>query len=216
MFRLRSISNYCCKKFSKQLINRYNFSTVNSDGTDTVKALRNLESLNCLANLCLVQSSSASVLDELKPGLPRQSYSIAPFVNVSDCLASLVNLGVDLSHIELKFKDVAQFLITANFEQDIKPRLLLLHQFGISDGDLAHILTKSPSIFVTPVDDMETRVSYLKSKEFSCDAILRIICKAPDILTQSTMATDFHLGYLQREFGLTGTKELLQNCDYTA
>ena len=48
------------------------------------------------------------------------------------------------------------------------------------------------------------RVAYFKSKAFDSEAIARIIAKAPPMLSYTVKQIDTQLGYLQKEFKLTG------------
>ena len=179
----------------------------NESITKTVKALCNIDSTDTYGLIKQrdnLFANSSSNVNNIKPIYPTSTFSLAPFINSSACLINLVKLGVDISNIETKYKEVAEYLIQANFETDIKPRLLLLHQFGVKDDELKIILSKNPNIFKTDICDMQTRLRYFESKNFEPNVIARILSKAPDVLTQSTAITDSHLGYLQKEFKLTG------------
>jgi len=144
----------------------------------------------------------------IAPALPKKSFSLAAYVNESETLRSLVLLGVNLSKIEEKDISLAEQLVKLDFEHDIKPVLLFLHQCDVKECDIGECITRNPHLLCEPIDDMEVRVNYLKSKRFSKEAIAVIVSNAPGVLTATTKETDAQLGYLQQDFMLSG------NCDF--
>ena len=140
----------------------------------------------------------------LMPSIPKKSFSLAPYVNKSETLSNLVKLGVDLSIIETNV-DVANYIVKADFDRDIRPYLMLLHDCGVPDAVLGELITKNPNILLEPLDDLQVRINYFKSKKFSLESVARLISKAPTLLTTATKQIDSHLGFLQKEFALTGS-----------
>jgi len=140
----------------------------------------------------------------IAPALPKKSFSLAAYVNESETLRNLVMLGVNLSKIEEKDIGLAEQLVKVDFEHDVKPILLFLHECGVKDCDIGECITRNPHLLCEPIDDMEVRVNYLESKKFSKKSIAVIVFKAPGVLTATTKETDTQLGYLQQEFMLSG------------
>jgi len=139
----------------------------------------------------------------ITPALPSRSFNLAPYVNESETLRCLVDLGVDLSKVE-KNPDVAGYILKMDLQKDVKPYLLFLRTVGIPDDQLGQFITKNPGIFQQDLDHLQVRINYLASKKFSIDAVSRIITKAPDVLSMTTKDLDKQLGYYQKEFKLTG------------
>lgn len=141
-------------------------------------------------------------LDEVGPALPK-SFNLAAFVNKSETLQQLVQLGVDLSKCDKK-KLVPPMLLQLNFEVDVKPRIQFLTSIGVPADRLGYLLTKNPFLLKEPLDDLQVRVNYLLSKKFSREAIARIASNAPFFLMFSTQRMDRRLGFFQKTFELTG------------
>lgn len=146
--------------------------------------------------------SDASV----KPALPKKSFNLAAYVGESETLTNLVKLGVDLTKIELDAETSSQ-LVKLNFEADVQPYLAFLHRNGVLDADVGVCLTRNPKIFLVPLDDLETRINYLKSKKFDEESIGRILSKFPQLFSLPTKQIDGRLGFLQKEFKLSGKNE---------
>ena len=142
-------------------------------------------------------------LQHVRPTLQKKSRNLAAYINDSTVLSNLVKLGVNLSAVE-KNVDIATHLVKADYDRDIAPYLLFLHNVGVVDSDISGFLTKNPSIFLESLENLQIRIDYLQSKKFSNEAIARIVTKAPTLLSTSVKAVDAQLGYLQKEFHLTG------------
>ncbi|ESO06722.1 hypothetical protein HELRODRAFT_64786 [Helobdella robusta] len=152
-----------------------------------------------------------NILEELKnkdsilfkPSIPTKSTSLATYVNHSLTLQNLIRLGVDLTKVEYNL-DIAEYLVKSDFKKDIQPYILFLHDHKVPATELAGIFTKNPKIFIEPLENLQLRIDYLKSKMFPDESIVRIITKVPSVLTTSTLVTDKQLGFLQEKFKLTG------------
>jgi len=142
-------------------------------------------------------------LSSCTPALPVRSFNLAAYVNESELLSNLVLLGVDLSKVETN-SVVADQLVKMDFNKDVEPILLFLHQVGVPDKDIGKSITKCPSILFESVDNMQVRINYLDSKKFSQDAVVRVISNQPAILITPTKEIDSQLGYLQKDFMLKG------------
>jgi len=144
-------------------------------------------------------------VSHIVPALPKKSFSLAAYVNESKTLRHLVMLGVNLSKIEECDISLAEQLVKLDFESDIKPALLLLHQCDVKECDIGDCITRNPRLLCESIDDMQVRVNYLESKRFTKESIATIVSKEPRVLTTATKETDVQLGYLQQDFMLTGT-----------
>ncbi|XP_022212776.2 transcription termination factor 3, mitochondrial [Drosophila obscura] len=131
------------------------------------------------------------------------SFNLAAYVNNSSTLQQLVSLGVDLHSIERR-KGLGEFVLRLDFEKNIKPCLSFLADQGIAPDDFGKMITKNPLLFKEDLDDLQTRVEYLKSKRFSDEARQRIFTQNPFWLMFSTKRVDRRLGYFQKEFRLSG------------
>lgn len=133
------------------------------------------------------------------------TFNFAAYVNKSETLRKFVELGVDLSKIEKK-KGLPQFILKLDFERDIKKHLFFLHDVGLPAEYFGQFLTKNPLIFKESIEDLETRVYYLRSKNFSIEMVREIIGKNPYWLSFSTRRIDSRLGWFQKNFHLTGSE----------
>uniref|UniRef100_A0A5S6QUF0 mTERF domain-containing protein 1, mitochondrial n=1 Tax=Trichuris muris TaxID=70415 RepID=A0A5S6QUF0_TRIMR len=152
------------------------------------------------------QHSVAATLqsaNKYKSKLFLKSYTLVPYVNDSEVLRNLVDFGVDLSALETK-GNVADFLVKLNWENDVKPLLKFLFSLGVPVDQIGEYMTKNPWIFQQSLDNLQTRVEYLKSKNFSHSAIARIIVKARYWLNFEVPTVDARLGWYQKEFKLSG------------
>ncbi|XP_031213811.1 transcription termination factor 3, mitochondrial [Mastomys coucha] len=139
------------------------------------------------------------------PLLPLSSFTLADYVDHSETLQKLVQLGVDLSKIE-KHPDVANLLLRLDFEKHIKQILLFLKDLGLEDNQLGPFLTKNYAIFSEDLENLKTRVAYLQSKKFSKTDIARMVKNAPFLLSFSVERLDNRLGFFQKELELNVKK----------
>lgn len=133
------------------------------------------------------------------------SYNFAAYANDSELLRNLVDLGVNLSKLEKK-RGVPEFLLKLDFERDVKKYLQFFDDLGVPAEAYGHFLTKNPLIFKESIDDLETRIYYLQSKNFNLDSIQRIVTGNPYWLSFSTKRIDRRLGWFQKNFYLTGNE----------
>ncbi|XP_054023422.1 transcription termination factor 3, mitochondrial [Dryobates pubescens] len=145
-----------------------------------------------------------------EPLLPLQSSTLRDYVDYSETLAKLVQLGVDLSQVE-KRQRAGQLLLTLDFEKDIRKILLFLKDVGVEDNQLGPFLTKNPYILGEDLEALETRVAYLKSKKFGEADIAQMVSRAPYLLLFSVERLDNRLGFFKNELGLNvkKTKDLV-------
>ncbi|EDM16440.1 MTERF domain containing 1, isoform CRA_a [Rattus norvegicus] len=166
--------------------------------------LEELDDLPPLSPLQPVSEEEAIQIAAYSP-LPLSSSTLADYVDHSETLQKLVQLGVDLSKIE-KHPDVANLLLRLNFEKDIKQILLFLKDLGLEDNQLGPFLTKNYAIFSEDLENLKTRVAYLQSKNFSKTDIACMVKNAPFLLSFSVERLDNRLGFFQKELELSVKK----------
>jgi hypothetical protein len=70
----------------------------------------------------------------------------------------------------------------------------------------AYVITHNPWTLFTPIKVLRGRVEYLSEKRFTRESIGVILLAAPLWLNFTVVDIDTRLGYLQREFELTGNE----------
>lgn len=133
----------------------------------------------------------------------KPTFNFASYVNKSFILQEFVKMGVKLHLLEKK-REMLEFVIKLDFENDVKNHLRFLHDAGIPAENFGSFITINPLIFKEDLEDLKIRVNYLIAKKFTSEMITRIITKNPWWLSFSTIDIDKRLGYFQREFQLTG------------
>ncbi|XP_032666853.1 transcription termination factor 3, mitochondrial [Odontomachus brunneus] len=141
-------------------------------------------------------------LSDIGPPLT-PTFSFAKYANKSHTIQELVKLGVELYKLESE-EGMVQYILGLDFERDVKPYIMFLHDCGVPADHLGYFITKNPHIFKEDMDDLHTRIRYLRAHEFSINMIGTIICKNPRWLLHSTKDIDGRLGYFQNNFKLTG------------
>ncbi|ERE60463.1 mTERF domain-containing protein 1 [Cricetulus griseus] len=166
-----------------------------------------LEELDDLPPLSPMQpiSEEEAIQIVAHPLLPLSSFTLGDYIDHSETLQRLVQLGVDLSKIE-RHVDAANLLLRLDFEKDIKQILLFLKDLGLEDNQLGPFLTKNYSIFSEDLENLKTRVAYLQSKNFTKADIARMVRNAPFLLSFSVERLDNRLGFFQKELELSVKK----------
>ena len=139
----------------------------------------------------------------LRPVARQFVYNLAYFVNDSPVLQTFIDMGVMIKKWDTD-KEVCEFVLKLDLERDIKPKLIFLHDCKVPADKYAFVIEKNPFFFKEELVDLETRIQYLKSKRFSDDSIAEIVTKAPRWLRLSVEQVDTKLGWLQKEFQLSG------------
>lgn len=155
-----------------------------------------------------VESTESKLPDTVNPAedflkFASPAFNFAAYANKSETIKKFVELGVDLSKIEKK-KGLAQFVLKLDFERDVKRHLFFLHDLGMPTEAYGYFLTKNPLIFKESIEDLETRIYYLRSKKFTVANVQEIIAKNPFWLSFSTQRIDRRLGWFQKNFQLSG------------
>lgn len=150
-------------------------------------------------------SEEEAVQIQVTSALPPESSTLRPYVDKSETLSKLVQLGVNLWQLEQR-PNVGSMLVRLDFHADVAPRLLFLKDLGVEETKLGQLLTKNPFILTESLDSLEARVSYLKSKKFSKQSVAAMVSKAPYLLNFSVERLDNRLGFFQKQLGLSAEK----------
>ncbi|XP_073678216.1 transcription termination factor 3, mitochondrial [Garra rufa] len=150
-------------------------------------------------------SEEEAVQIQVPSALPPESSTLRPYVDKSETLSKLVQLGVNLWELEQR-PNVGSMLVRLDFDADVAPRLLFLKDLGVENSKLGRLLTKNPFILTESLDSLEDRVSYLKSKKFSKQSVAAMVSKAPYLLNFSVERLDNRLGFFQKQLGLSAEK----------
>ncbi|KAI5091716.1 transcription termination factor 3, mitochondrial precursor, partial [Silurus meridionalis] len=139
------------------------------------------------------------------PNLSPTTFTLRDYVDKSETLTNLLHLGVNLSKLEER-PNVGSMLVRLDFEKDVVPRLLFLKDLGVQDFQLGPILTKNPFLLTESLENLQARVSYLKSKKFTSESVAAMVSKAPYLLNFSVKRLDNRLGFFQQQLGLSAHK----------
>ncbi|XP_029370379.1 transcription termination factor 3, mitochondrial [Echeneis naucrates] len=140
----------------------------------------------------------------IPPGIPPTSTSLKDYVDKSETLCKLVQLGVNLWKLEQR-PNVGSMLLRLDFNTDVAPRLLFLKEIGVEDSRLGYIITHNPFILTEDLENLQTRVNYLKSKKFSEDTIASMVSKAPYLLNFSVKRLDNRLSFYHEQLNLSAS-----------
>lgn len=210
----KSITYLQCRAFcSKKIIlnqitlNRSNYENLEIDWSSEMKKDKEAEK-NHSVLAPILNENSVNAEPEL-----RQTFNLAAYVTKSATLQALLKVGVNLNSIERR-KGLPQFILNLDFEQNMKDHIeFLTTKAELNTEELGRFLTKNPLIFKENLDDLQTRINYLQSKQFKHEQIVQIIKKNPFWLSFSTKRIDARLGFFQKEFQLSGhnVRELAVN-----
>ncbi|KAM9494730.1 transcription termination factor 3, mitochondrial [Clarias gariepinus] len=164
----------------------------------------NLDALSCPSPFKEISDEDA-VQIFVPPNLPPTSITLRDYVETSETLKNLVHLGVNLSKLEER-PNVGSMLVRLDFQKDVVPLLFFLKDLGVQDVQLGPMLTKNPFLLTKSLENLQTRVSYLKSKKFSSEAVAVMVSKAPYLLNFSVKRLDNRLGFFQQQLGLSAHK----------
>ncbi|CAK9799172.1 Transcription termination factor 3, mitochondrial [Anthophora quadrimaculata] len=131
------------------------------------------------------------------------TYNFAKYADKSKTIQELVKLGVELYKLEYN-RDVMTMFLSLDFDKDMKPYIQFLNDCGVNPKDLGFFITRNPMIFKEDMDDLHTRIRYLRAHQFIPEMIQTIVNKHPPWLSFSTVELDRRLGYFQSNFKLNG------------
>ncbi|XP_067666952.1 transcription termination factor 3, mitochondrial-like [Haliotis asinina] len=197
------------KRFVKDNSNSPNLEQASAvgmdcDSDDEIESSWMLEEEN---NSLELSGANSDIINsnQISKHVVEPQYHLSAYVNESETLSQLVKLGVDLTQLQ-RVKGAANMIIKLDFETQIKPHLLFLHDVGVPDSDLGNYISKNPKIFSEDLEDLRVRINYMESKKFSKESIGRIVSKAYVFLLMPVKMVDAKLGYLQQEYRLTGNE----------
>lgn len=90
----------------------------------------------------------------LRPALPKKSGNLATYVNESELLKKLVQLGTDLSKVE-RNREVCNYLLQTDFNTGIQPYLEFLLEKGVDKAELGNCLTKNAALLQENLEDLQ-------------------------------------------------------------
>ncbi|XP_020788487.1 transcription termination factor 3, mitochondrial isoform X2 [Boleophthalmus pectinirostris] len=134
--------------------------------------------------------------------LPPLSTSLKDYVDKSETLSKLVQLGVNLWKLEQR-PNVGSMLLRLDYDRDVASKLLFLKDIGVEDSRLGYIISHNPFILTQNFENLETRVNYLKSKKFSLETIASMVSRAPYLLSFSVKRLDNRMGFYQQQLNLS-------------
>lgn len=143
-------------------------------------------------------------LSDIGPPLT-PTFTFAKYANKSRTIQELVKLGVSLYKFEGR-TGMVQYILNLDYERDVMPYIRFLHDSGVPADHLGEFITKNPYIFKEDLDDLHTRIRYLRAHNFTMPMIKTIICKNPKWLLYGTKDIDNRLGYFQSNFKLNGSE----------
>ncbi|XP_018553600.1 transcription termination factor 3, mitochondrial isoform X1 [Lates calcarifer] len=136
--------------------------------------------------------------------IPPSSTSLRDYVDKSETLSKLVQLGVNLWKLEQR-PNVGTMLLKLDFNMDVAPRLLFLKHIGVEESHIGYIITHNPFILTEDLESLQARVNYLKSKKFSSETVASMVSRAPYLLNFSVKRLDNRLGFYQQQLNLSAS-----------
>lgn len=91
-----------------------------------------------------MSSKNIDLINQISPSM-KKSFNLAAYVNKSKTLQELVKLNTDISKFD-KHVDLASYIVKCDFDESIKPRIMLLVNNGVNISDVGFMLTKNPFI----------------------------------------------------------------------
>nr|XP_046273474.1 transcription termination factor 3, mitochondrial isoform X2 [Scatophagus argus] len=149
-------------------------------------------------------SDEEAVSISVPSAIPPASTSLRDYVDQSETLSKLVQLGVNLWKLEQR-PNVGSMLLRLNFNTDVAPRLLFLKEIGVQDSCFGYIITRNPFILTESLENLQARVNYLKSKKFSSETVASMVSRAPYLLNFSVKRLDNRLGFYQQQLKLSAS-----------
>ncbi|XP_008204449.1 transcription termination factor 3, mitochondrial [Nasonia vitripennis] len=141
-------------------------------------------------------------ISDFGPSFP-PTFNFAAYADKSVLIQEYVKLGVKLYKIE-KDQDHMRALLSVDLEKELPIYIQFLHDCGVPADSLGDVITESPMVLKEDLDDMKTRVRYLRAHNFAVQSIARIVTKNPSWLLWATKKIDERLGHFQNEFKLNG------------
>ncbi|XP_050535933.1 transcription termination factor 3, mitochondrial [Daktulosphaira vitifoliae] len=184
---------------NKNVVEIYKYCTISTNSLDSIHK-NEIESPKDYNQAPLVLNNID--FSNIRPAL-RPTFNLASYVNESSSLQKLVKLGVELYKFDNK-PDIMSTILKLDFERDMKQYIQFVFDCGVPADCLGKFFTKNPMIFTEHIDDLNTRINYLKYKNFTKEMISFILQKHPKWLSHSTIDIDASLGFFQSQFYLSG------------
>ncbi|KAM4631083.1 transcription termination factor 3, mitochondrial [Polymixia lowei] len=150
-------------------------------------------------------SDEEAVRISVSSALPPASASLRDYVDKSETLSKLTQLGVNLWKLEQR-PNVGSMLLRLDFQTDVAPKLLFLKEIGVEDSRLGYILSHNPFILAQHLENLQARVNYFRSKNFSSKSVASMVSRAPYLLNFSVKRVDNRLAFYQQALGLSPAK----------
>lgn len=144
-------------------------------------------------------------IKNLRPAYRPFAYNLAYFVNDNVVLQKFIEMGVAIQHWDLN-REICEFILKLNYERDVQPVLIFLHDIGLKSEDYPYVIYKCPDIFKIGLDTLRVRIKYLEEKKFNKENIKNIITKTPTWLRITVEELDAKLGWFQETFHLTASE----------
>ncbi|XP_024150384.1 transcription termination factor 3, mitochondrial [Oryzias melastigma] len=155
---------------------------------------------SALEEICDEEAISISI----PTSLPPVSTSLRDYVEKSETLTKLVQLGVNLWKLEQR-PNVGSMLLRLDFKTDVVPRLMFLKEMGVEDSRIGYIISHNPFILSESIENLRDRVSYLKSRKFSSETVASMVSRAPYLLNFNVKRLDNRLGFYQQQLQLSAS-----------
>ncbi|CAN9504021.1 unnamed protein product [Ophioblennius macclurei] len=152
----------------------------------------------------LEEISNEEAISISVPSIPPMSTTLSDYVDQSETLTKLVQLGVNLFKLEQR-PNVGSMLLRLDFKSDVAPRLLFLKDIGVEDSRFGHIISHNPFILTESIENLQARVNYLKSKKFTAETVASMVSRAPYLLNFSVKRLDNRLGFYQQQLKLSAS-----------
>lgn len=162
--------------------------------------------LDAVAELSALEeiSDEEAVSLSVPSAMPPASTSLRDYVDQSETISKLVQLGVQLWKLEER-PNVGSMLLRLNFSTDVAPRLLFLKDIGVEDSRFGYIISHNPFILTESLENLHARVNYLKSKKFSAETVASMVSRAPYLLNFNVKRLDNRLGFYQQQLSLSAS-----------
>lgn len=215
MYANKLNKKYLSTTFVQKNLNNDNNSINNSVNIATIGEIKGLIDEN--VELCDIPADKIKLPDALDicnediseyvTPYTKPTFNFAAYANESPTIQQLIKLGVELWKLEHNEKAM-KILLGRNFD-DMKPHIQFLHDCGVPADQIGHSLTINPFIFVKDIDDLHTRIRYLRAHNFTRKDIATIVTNNPTWLNYTTLTIDRRLAFFQRQFKLTGNETRL-------
>ena len=149
----------------------------------------------------LDEYSTEAHIRDMKPALRPFAYTLAYFVNESNVLQKFIEMGVEIQQWDAD-REICEFVLKLNFERDVAPYLIFLHDLGLNIENTAFIIRKNPFFLRETLEDLEMRIKFYESKNFSRENVATILTKSPKWLTMPIEEMEKNLNWYLKEFQL--------------